>query len=522
MPRPARRAVVLAWVLTLAWLGWAVPAADAQEPTVAEDPEQPCSTGTRSISGTVTGEDGRFVSAQVSFELFDASGQLVDMDGCPRRSAAYPATTLVNNRGTCCFVLPAAGSESTPFEGVDLSTSWTLTGIPDNVAQIWVETYTKRAGGQPNSSTERYGHSIRRVPFAEGDVSGIDIVQPLRCGLSGGGVSGSTGALTGAVYRDGQLVTPTRVSAFSTVPDDGNGGAHLSFNVLGTHPTGRFLVDALAPGTYTIFVTVGDLGRRIDGLRVEPCGTSIIDVAVSGTVPTAAGRPVVGDWDADGGSDVGAFRPSSREWRVRDSASAGPVNRQFGFGGPGDVPVVGDWNGDGADDIGIFRPATREWLLRDSATGGAVQRRFGFGGAGDVPVVGDWDGDGVDGIGVYRPSTREWLLRETATGGGVQRRFGFGGLGDRPVVGDWNGDGIDGIGVFRPSGRQWMLRETASGGGLHRSFGFGGAGDLPVVGDWNGDGADGIGVFRPASSAWLLRNVAGSGGLDLRFTYDGR
>ena len=79
---------------------------------------------------------------------------------------------------------------------------------------------------------------------------------------------------------------------------------------------------------------------------------------------------------------------------------------------PAGMPVVGDWDGDGGDDIGIFHPATREWVLRDSASAGPADRRFGYGGAGDVPVVGDWNGDGVDGIGVYRPSTGEWLRRE--------------------------------------------------------------------------------------------------------------
>jgi hypothetical protein len=446
------------------------------------------------------------------------------MDGCVRTAPGYATTVLVNNRPgtTCCFALSGQGSASTPVDGLTLTTAWTLTGIPDNVASIWIETYTKQAGGQPNSSTERYGHTIRRVPFTGRPPGPIEIVQPLRCGVAGDhGVAGSTGGITGRVFHDGVQVTPTRVSVFSTTPDDGNGGAHLSLNVVGPHPAGQYHVDALAPGTYAIFVTTAGASRRFDNLRVDACRTSLIDVAVTGSVTSAQGRPVVGDWDGDGRDDVGAYRPSSGEWLLRERTSLGPPHRRFGFGGTGDIPVVGDWDGDGSDDVGLFRPSTREWLLRDETSGGQVQRRFGFGGAGDIPVVGDWNGDGVDGIGVYRPSTREWLLRETPTGGAVQRRFGFGGSGDVPVVGDWNGDGVDGIGVFRPSSREWILRESAAGGGPNRRFGFGGSGDAPVVGDWNGDGVDGVGVFRPSNVNWLLRNVAGSGGLDLQFPYDG-
>jgi hypothetical protein len=416
--------------------------ATAQAPPVAADgavEPAACFTGNRSISGTVRGEDGRFVSAQVSFELFDAQGRLVNMDGCPRTGPQYPATRLVNPAPPPLdrleLLLPGTGAVSSPVtidgRSYALSDTWSLTGIPNNVVEVWIETYTKRSGGQPNSTTERFGHSIRRVRLpASGVATGVQVTQPLRCGLSGGGRTGTTGALTGRVFLDGRQVTPSRVDVFSTSPEDGNGGTFLSFNTVTSHPSGRYLVDAISPGTYAVFITAGGITRRVDGLRVNACATSTYDLAVRGTVPRPpAVTPVAGDWDGDGGSDVGVFDPATRTWLLRNSASGGGVERRFSFGAAGDVPVVGDWNGDGVDGIGVFRPSTRGWFLRETATSGGAQRSFSFGGAGDARVVGDWDGNGTTGVGVFRPSSATWFLRQSATGGAANLQFTYrGGL----------------------------------------------------------------------------------------------
>jgi hypothetical protein len=55
------------------------------------------------------------------------------------------------------------------------------------------------------------------------------------------------------------------------------------------------------------------------------------------------------------------------------------------FGGGGDIPVPRDYDGDGRSDIGIFRPSTGEWFISYMAGGGI---RLVFGGQGDVPIAG--------------------------------------------------------------------------------------------------------------------------------------
>ena len=78
----------------------------------------------------------------------------------------------------------------------------------------------------------------------------------------------------------------------------------------------------------------------------------------------------------------------------------------------GDKPVVGDFNRDGRTDVGVVRGNV--WLLRSFPSAGATWRRFGFGAATDVPLTGDWNGDGRDGVG--RAPRRQVLPAAVAQG----------------------------------------------------------------------------------------------------------
>ena len=141
---------------------------------------------------------------------------------------------------------------------------------------------------------------------------------------------------------------------------------------------------------------------------------------------------------------VGVFDPSTGNWYLRNSNSAGGPNiGPFAYGAPGWYPVVGDWNGDGVTTIGVVDLATETWYLRNSNSAGAPSYTpFQFGAPGWIPVVGDWTGTGHTGIGVFDPSTGTWYLRnEVSAGGADAGSFQFGGAGWKPVVGDWTGAG---------------------------------------------------------------------------------
>ena len=193
---------------------------------------------------------------------------------------------------------------------------------------------------------------------------------------------------------------------------------------------------------------------------------------------------------------IGVFRPSTSQWLLKNSNSAGRPNLAVDFGQAGDLPISGDWNGDGITDLGVFRNG--QFLLRQATTITTVN----FGQAGDLPVAGDWNGDGTDDLGVFRNG--QFILRKPVKPCPacpivfLSITFNFGQAGDTPVAGDWNGDGIDTVGVFNAG--SWALRNSNSAGAADITVLFGIApGSRPVVGDWNGDGIDTIGVLLPSN-----------------------
>ncbi len=439
------------------------------------------------------------MSSQVGVELFDSQGRQIGMDGCPVTAAGYATLAHTNLKSPCCYLLPAAGSADPTYEGRTLSHAWKVTGLPANAATAWIEVYPKKCcvpAGTTNTDDSRYGRALRRpIPLS---ATGVDVRLPLRCGQSGGGVSGRAGAISGKVYDNGKLVSSNRVGARSQEPD--TEAKILGWGLHG-NGAGSYHVQVLAPGTYSVIATANGTSRHIYGVQVAACQTTILDVAVRGTVP-AAGKPVSGDWDGDGDDEPGSFRTGT--WQLRDGVgSTGVVAHTFSYGvQAGDVPVVGDWDGDGVDDAGIFRRGT--WHLRSSQTGQTI-RTVTYGvQAGDVPVVGDWDGDAVDDLGIYRRGG-SWHLRRSSNGTtmpvityGVQ-------AGDVPVVGDWDADGDDEPGIFRRGG-VWHLRmSTSSSAGTRPTFTYGTqVQDRPLTGDWSGSGSSAVAIFR--SGTWHLRS----------------
>jgi hypothetical protein len=197
--------------------------------------------------------------------------------------------------------------------------------------------------------------------------------------------------------------------------------------------------------------------------------------------------PVVGDWNGNGSTTIGAVDLSTMTWYLRDSNSSGPATYVFQFGVPGWIPVVGDWDGMGHTGVGAFDPTTATWYLRDfPSSGSPTSPPFVYGAAGWTPVTGDWNGDSRTNIGVVSPSL-VWYLRDNNTSGApTTPLFQYGGLGWTPVTGDWTGQGFTTIGAVDP-GKFWYLRNTNSGGGPQiPAFQYGAVGWTPVTGDWTG------------------------------------
>lgn len=143
--------------------------------------------------------------------------------------------------------------------------------------------------------------------------------------------------------------------------------------------------------------------------------------------------PISGDFDGDLINDFTVIRPESgsMKWHIRMSnfgygfqygcASATPLCGGLPFGLTTDRPVPGDYDGDGRTDVAVFRPSDGYWYYLRSGTitaSGALGTfsAFKFGLAGDIPQPADFDGDGRTDFAVFRPSDGNWYISNSTNG----------------------------------------------------------------------------------------------------------
>lgn len=197
-------------------------------------------------------------------------------------------------------------------------------------------------------------------------------------------------------------------------------------------------------------------------------------------------------------SDFTVFRPSTGDWHMRSTDGAGVFMNSVHFGQAGDIPMIGNFGGSVDPDVTVYRPSEGIWYTQ-AFSGQYTGIRYGL--PGDVPVPGEFDNDGLTDMAVFRPSNGTWYITQNVA---PSYQVQWGQAGDIPLRGgDYDGDGITDVAVFRPSTGGWYIRRSRNG--AFQPMDWGQMGDIPVVGDYNADGYFDYAVFRPSTGDWHIR-----------------
>jgi len=218
-----------------------------------------CAAATgRSISGTILGQDKRYLNVQLSFDVVDRYGHHIGPNGCT--ISGYYHTGYLNQ---------TTSSQG----GTSGKSTWSLTNLPANATGVWIETWTRGTTGAKRCplctgeiDTSRYGFNNRRnIPVG---TTGVRLIAPLNCGVAGG----TAGNIQGWIRSSsGKPVMASSIHAWSEATPDGSvvsqgwgQGVQIA--------NGHYKVSNLAAGQrYALWITVNGKTYKRVHLAVANC-----------------------------------------------------------------------------------------------------------------------------------------------------------------------------------------------------------------------------------------------------------
>lgn len=387
---------------------------------------------------------------------------------------------------------------SQPVEGVDIQARASASGgfaVMEASAGEWMSYTTQTLGSGRYDVGVRYASEFRDGTFHV-EIDGVNVTGPITVSPTASWSTFRTTFRKAPVLAAGPHNVRLVMDTNSVNPATGTVSPVVcNFDSIIIRPAGfDFDSDGMT--------NIGVFRPSSGGWYVNspaPEGMSAVTIGQIGDIPVSA------DFDGDGRADPAVFRPSNGYWYYVTSSDS--IAHTMSFGAPGDIPAAGDYTGDGRAELTVYRPSTGTWYSLDMSNNAFYAQQFGN--SIDMPVPADYNGDGRMDIAVYRPTKGTWylLLPGVSAAGAAEMQMlalRFGLPEDKPAPGDFNGDGVADITVFRPSSGMWYHLSLADWG--FTAMPWGAQGDVPVTGDFDGDGRADHGVFRPSDGNWYLYN----------------